>query len=952
MRIRRFSVRKSPTFHTIKSRNGIALPLTLVVGFSVMMGLFSLLQYLPQMFTQLSRSEKLLAYNLMLSSSMDYFKYSIRNRWNWTEKGIKVGNPQTLADAAQAPYFLERLIWSSRFVEDPLTGVNVQLKRDPNDLSTYLGELSTFSLTIPFDDTGVLAPAHPLYQVAKALPPGVIQSITFSARRLHNARLPEDGRSVTLRLMVSIDLGAYGILGRGNQPFATEEVVFSPRTLDTFALYVAGAIRLDQFQNDPQPASSSPEVTDFRIPVFSKKEEMTTGSPGLVFLSPVFADRGVVLPQNGGLTKNYNGTTFSAPVTFGGGRIFEKNDKGNVVSWAPVSAGGFDDQMFASLKDRFGGFQNGVRLDGVSEQGLAVLFRRPDVTGKNPDTSLLNSCLENLQITNDLSKTAGTSLVIKTPGSGVQTKIQPSNGSSYNLPDEKFSYQLGFTGKNIFVPQDGLEPGNNLQCQEYDGSSRCGSKGNYVDEFKVRTDKNFAESSSLNVSVNFYAPPGDGESKLLAQVNADLSSLSVLDVKLKDVFLNQAKSDYDSAKDAEEEAKEALENSNKIGQGVSKEDPELKEPTPETLANYNAAKAALDAAKVAYDNAKATTPGAPRIAVSTSPVKDSNGNELSNEIRLRVSIENEGGFRYLVPRIRIAGYDVGFDGGVDKRTTSTALNSNLVEIAYTFPSSANALVPPANITGNYSSANPSKDPQVVADGPTGNALNTAVNCSSRPNDISAGAAAFPAAEWDYPFWQQSEFSMNFKPAASYTWNSSNASLNPPTDPNWNWPVQSIVDNCYIEPSARLVVGYFTCRNLHIRPRTQPLEIYGTFLVGKAFIDSSAINSGITWGAIFHPQVAKRLLATGRLGRNLSQLALPYHCNDISGAFPIWHPRLPLKMVSALFSCSVNSLRVAEPFTWTHLSDCGIKDGDSGTSCSHHDLRHNPSTISYVTNVIN
>ena len=107
--------------------------MAMLIGLVVMTGMYAMFQWFPIMFTQMSRSDKMLSYNMMLASSMDYFKYSIRNRWNWTELGTKAAEPKTLEEAVTAPFYLERLIFGTRFVEDPNTGANVQLKRAVTD---------------------------------------------------------------------------------------------------------------------------------------------------------------------------------------------------------------------------------------------------------------------------------------------------------------------------------------------------------------------------------------------------------------------------------------------------------------------------------------------------------------------------------------------------------------------------------------------------------------------------------------------------------------------------------------------------------------------------------------------------------------------------------------------------------------------------------------------------
>ncbi len=134
-------------------------------------------------------------------------------------------------------------------------------------------------------------------------------------------------------------------------------------------------------------------------------------------------------------------------------------------------------------------------------------------------------------------------------------------------------------------------------------------------------------------------------------------------------------------------------------------------------------------------------------------------------------------------------------------------------------------------------------------------------------------------------------------------------------------VQSIAANCTIKKNVKIYTGFLVCRHLIIENgRTEPLQIIGTVIAGRVTIPSDAVQYGVYFKSIFHPDAKRNLLKSVA------------DCNKAIDANPVWfRPEMNiddigrLAKLAALDECSVINLRnKAQPFSWSKVDpDCGL-----------------------------
>lgn len=201
--------------------------------------------------------------------------------------------------------------------------------------------------------------------------------------------------------------------------------------------------------------------------------------------------------------------------------------------------------------------------------------------------------------------------------------------------------------------------------------------------------------------------------------------------------------------------------------------------------------------------------------------------------------------------------------------------------------------------------------------------------------------AFGGAAWNVDFSSQTRHSWNFAGStipvqapnplvASYTFDATNSSIQ---NQNVKFQVRSIVGSCVVKPTAELVTGFFACDSMVIQARATPLRVIGSFIVGSLTIHPSALQHGIRWSTIYHPQAVYELRNAGVL-KTISGAA----CSTPTS--PVWHPIPSFQEVSDRYSCGVHSLRsLADPFQWTAVDpDCGLLAGNSNNTCKNRMIR--------------
>jgi hypothetical protein len=204
-----------------------------------------------------------------------------------------------------------------------------------------------------------------------------------------------------------------------------------------------------------------------------------------------------------------------------------------------------------------------------------------------------------------------------------------------------------------------------------------------------------------------------------------------------------------------------------------------------------------------------------------------------------------------------------------------------------------------------------------------------LQCGSLTSSASALAPAFGASGgFDYSSVSQSAWSFTQGGAEPFELNGTNSNITAQNAVNGNpgFYISSLSQVCNIEASATLVTGFYTCNTLNIKARSQPLQIIGTFIVGKLIVDPSAETAGITWSSIYNSNSVYVLRNVGILK------TLPgSQCDDPTQ--PLWNPIPSLQNLYSVFYCTPLSLRhLADPFTWSEVNPlCGLQC--NGGQCS-------------------
>ncbi len=198
--------------------------------------------------------------------------------------------------------------------------------------------------------------------------------------------------------------------------------------------------------------------------------------------------------------------------------------------------------------------------------------------------------------------------------------------------------------------------------------------------------------------------------------------------------------------------------------------------------------------------------------------------------------------------------------------------------------------------------------------------------------------SFGVANYKASFTAQTRHSWYFASVAGESWtefqsNSGVGNLqingNGGPSPEDGFLIKSIARNCTVQPGAKVVAGFLVCENFKILARSEALNFVGTLITKKMEIDPSALNAGVYFQSIFHPDGVALLRSVGILEGSSGS----YDCN-VRATDPTWNPYPNYTSLSNVFHCSPASLRKnADNFRWTAVDpDCGIVPGGTTTSC--------------------
>lgn len=151
---------------------------------------------------------------------------------------------------------------------------------------------------------------------------------------------------------------------------------------------------------------------------------------------------------------------------------------------------------------------------------------------------------------------------------------------------------------------------------------------------------------------------------------------------------------------------------------------------------------------------------------------------------------------------------------------------------------------------------------------------------------------------------------------------------------YSFETGSIRGACVIEQTATVIHGFYVCRSLEIKARTQPLKMIGTFMVLKDFIiDKSALKAGVTWQSIHNQNAVQDMKTNG--SQPLLRRANNSNCSSLyNGTVPFWHPDPGLQILSDRIRCSSTFLLQGKgPPRWTSVDpDCGRIGSSTNTQC--------------------
>lgn len=879
-----------------------------------------------------------------LNSTMDYVLFGIRQKYCFTDDNLLMNAPLSKCNLAHDGS-IERLIMSIE-QENFLRQLVALGKNVGNDIE----KVRTKSMTRYLEVDGV-TPEHPLYPVLKLLKvvrdpvgnPVKVGWIQVYIERDESPYLPRAGREVYLKAVISLKVNKNDSAAMivGSSPLEiTSKIAIYPREVGSFALMIPGNLHLDSNFNAPMSQG------DVSLHRFGSRSEMGT-STGLVFLSPVFVNGDIHVPADNlaegadAGAVQYSGVTFADRVYMGNGAVKASNKE-----FRPKTAGGTTDRYWADMRT-FGGFLKGIENDGAKDQGLEVVGKMSPSTPMN--MALMSSCVDW-----NLAQASKDSLFRSKVGANLQ---------AYSF--DGYKYRLYLSDKNQFSKQK-----NNLLPAEYNnfGSgtlTRNASDDKYaILKLKVSMGDRAAaaqipNNSSITVKpqVNFPALQARYENDVaVAKANLAAAETKLAGLKAE---LSDARSKLSAAESA-------------LSAEQSK--PPIPSPTPSPfnagnyrdageIASLNSrisglrsqisslnsqisaqetvvaqARTVLDGAEKVLANYFYIQSHPPEVTVKVSGVGLGWGGYSKDKVNIEIDVKNATSFidpngNLVAPSIGFQAYDATFQRSVSVFPQPNENLTGFVNMQYNY-----------NKTGFESPAQLAKymNSNQVLDSNYGGIDYDQLEFDCEKARNALFSQAFGGAEWTVSFAKSARSSWNFAGDSSSTvgsdpvltsieFNGSNSDF---AAKNIKFRVHSIVGQCTIKATANFVTGFYTCDNLTIEPRSTPLRIVGTFIVGKMTVDPSAIKAGIQWSTIYYPQATREL-------REAKVLDSVTGRNCDAPKSPIWHPIPAIQDVADRMKCNAISLRAtADPFQWTAVDpDCGLISNDSSnTSCKRRLIR--------------
>lgn len=952
--------------------------INVITALAVMsVGFYFLSDYVIAQKKQVGKTINAVNLRFALNSTMDYVLYGLRQKYCFTDDDLLMNTSADQCNLVNTGS-VERLIMSNDQVNFILQMIAMGTDVGPVDKANI--PLKSISRYIRIDSASTAHPLFPVLQSLKTVKDEItgkivkVDGVSILLERDDSGYLPRAGREVYLKATIALksSKGASDVITIGSSALTlTSQIVIYPREVGSFALLVAKDLHLDNTWN------ASTDVGDVNLHMFGSKSDAGTGQ-GLVFLSPVFVNQDIYLPEDKRAVNatsaeyngNYSAVTFADRVYLGNGWV--KTAGGQFV---PRSSGGQSDRFWTDLPT-FGGFLRGIENDGGLDRGLQVFAKV--ITGSPPDTNLMAQCIERSQ---SLSSAAS---LYKSQLAATLNSNKKNN----------YTYRLFLDNKNSFVAQDNAIQAVSTTNFGTGTATRKGSTGGPIMKLTLTLGDRVVSAQMTSTST-LTITPEVGSSAYKAKLQAALDSALLAQNNSKDKLtslqkdLSTAQSDLAKAKKqlSDEQDKPVKPVATPTPTPVATVTPDLNitptpspspeiSPTPTPSATPSATPKSTPVPDDYYQDPDVIANLKAQIKALNSKISQLQSNDIPNQQDIASSADkavaqaqSDMEIFNNPPVITISLTKVysrwgEYDDRVD-------MNMTITNVDHLLDANGNSIQPSIGVQaydGTFYQSSPIKDPAnpkllrylnfgFSADGtsltaPTAmSETNTSAQLAAVSEDdtdyahldvlceqarSAAASQSFGAASWNVDFSGGTRSSWNFAGDSDSVLGHDPAldkTLLLDSGADGVFKVYSIAKECVIASSANLITGFYTCDSLRIEARQNPLRIIGTFIVGKLQIDPSAYKAGITWSSIYHPQVTQELRAAGVL-------------KSVSGASctapksPIWHPLPSIQEVADRMSCNVISLRAkADPFQWTAVDpDCGLVSGASNTTCKRRLVR--------------
>lgn len=385
----------------------VVLVFIAVVGISFS----SMIDYVLGQKRQTVKTANLFELKFALDSAVDFVLFGVKQKYCFTDSLMADSNC-SLTHAGS----MERLIMSPEQVNflvaagkiSAAQGTSMRLAKISRDL-----------------EIANVTPAHPLYGVLSVLHTRQdmkdIRFLHVDIERNDSVFLPRSGNEVYVKVSVALanSSGGTGVINVGNQKLrVVSNSVIYPREVGSFALMVPRDLYIGS-------SAANPSFGDTHLYGAANLKAQMAGSPGLVFLSPVFVNRNIYLNQSG-----YSPVTFADRVYMGEGKIMAGN-----APYKPGTNGGTGARYWRDIAS-FGGFLKGLENDGAMDAGLNVYAG--GVSSTTPvNEDLMKKCIDRNLSQADLRKILNSALSVSLVNSG---------GSAFNyflkLTNSEFEGQM------------------------------------------------------------------------------------------------------------------------------------------------------------------------------------------------------------------------------------------------------------------------------------------------------------------------------------------------------------------------------------------------------------------------------------------------------------------------------------------------------------------------------